>query len=262
MDLFVRINNDVSYPIVRMTDAIISNGREAKNIVLKMSHTEAENIFVDNVDMDLIRKYVIPKETITQIGTDENNEPIYSTSYEDEEVSEEVDLSDFCLAGNIVDYRDGTLSVYMSKISDKELLGVMGDKATSKKTLNQFLDCVDKAIEFIPDDRVDEFKMLFPDWKVDAAYETAQRIVYMGVVYKVLQTHISQENWTPDVAPSLFARVLTDEVSNEILEWVQPDSTNAYKTGDTVLYENQVWVSTCDNNVWAPGTFGWEVVAE
>jgi len=29
-----------------------------------------------------------------------------------------------------------------------------------------------------------------------------------------------------------------------------------------VWYENQLWISTVDNNVWAPGVYGWEEYTE
>jgi hypothetical protein len=40
--------------------------------------------------------------------------------------------------------------------------------------------------------------------------------------------------------------------------WKQPtDSTNAYKLGDLVFYENKRWRSTITGNVWQPGVSGW-----
>ena len=30
--------------------------------------------------------------------------------------------------------------------------------------------------------------------------------------------------------------------------------------GDKVTYNGKTWVSTVDNNVWAPETYGWEEV--
>ena len=43
-----------------------------------------------------------------------------------------------------------------------------------------------------------------------------------------------------------------------IPEWIQPDSTNAYMTGDKVMHNGRTWISTIDNNVWEPGVYGWE----
>ena len=31
--------------------------------------------------------------------------------------------------------------------------------------------------------------------------------------------------------------------------------------GNVVSFENQLWESTVDNNVWQPGVYGWEVKA-
>lgn len=42
-----------------------------------------------------------------------------------------------------------------------------------------------------------------------------------------------------------------------IPEWEQPDSTNGYMTGDKVIFNNHIWESTVDNNVWTPGVYGW-----
>ena len=40
-------------------------------------------------------------------------------------------------------------------------------------------------------------------------------------------------------------------------EWAQPSGAHdAYKSGERVLYENEVWVSTTDANVWSPGVYG------
>jgi hypothetical protein len=74
-----------------------------------------------------------------------------------------------------------------------------------------------------------------------------------------LTSHLSQADWTPDTAPSLFAKVLIPDV-NEIPMWEQPDSTNPYMTGDKVRHNDKTWISNYDNNVWEPGIYGWEEV--
>lgn len=81
------------------------------------------------------------------------------------------------------------------------------------------------------------------------------------MLYTVLQAHTSQATWTPDVSPSLFARVLIPD-PEVVPDWVQPDSTNPYMTGDKVRHNDKVWESTVDNNVWEPGVYGWIEVEE
>lgn len=98
---------------------------------------------------------------------------------------------------------------------------------------------------------------LYPSWKAEVNYSIGDRVLYDDVLYKVLQAHTSQETWTPTDAPSLFAKVLIP--SEDIIpEWEQPDSTNPYMEGDKVMYSGKIYISIIDNNVWAPGVFGWE----
>ena len=84
-------------------------------------------------------------------------------------------------------------------------------------------------------------------------------MLHGGVLYKVLQAHTSQETWKPDASPSLFAKVLIPDY-NAIPAWEQPDSTNAYMKGDQVTHYGKTWESDIDNNVWAPGVYGWSEV--
>lgn len=88
------------------------------------------------------------------------------------------------------------------------------------------------------------------------------KVLYDGVLYKVLQNHTSQEGWTPTSAPSLFVKVLTSE--GEILDWEQPSSTNPYMKGDKVKYNGKVYESLIDNNVWSPDGYpvGWKLIEE
>lgn len=107
-----------------------------------------------------------------------------------------------------------------------------------------------------------EVRLLYPRWKIGISYTVGQFVNHNEVLYKVLTEHTSQTDWTPDVSPSLFAKVLIDPTGETIPEWVQPDSTNAYMTGDKVKHNGLTYVSTVDNNVWEPGIYGWELAKE
>ena len=101
-------------------------------------------------------------------------------------------------------------------------------------------------------------------WEVGVTYEVGRYLQYKGVLYKVLQPHTSQETWTPDVAPSVYAKVLIDPTGETIPDWEQPDSTNAYMTGDKVRFEGVVYESVIDNNIWSPTAYpaAWKIVEE
>lgn len=104
---------------------------------------------------------------------------------------------------------------------------------------------------------------LFEMWSDSKHYEKDERVTYNGTLYKCLQAHDAQADWTPTDAPSLWAKVLPGQ-SGEIGEWEQPGSTNGYKTGDKVTHNGKTWESTADNNVWEPGAVGapWKEVTE
>lgn len=97
---------------------------------------------------------------------------------------------------------------------------------------------------------------LFPSWVAGKAYEADARVKHDGVLYKCLQAHTSQADWTPTAAPSLWAKVLIPDPGT-IPEWEQPESTNPYMAGDKVTHNGKTWVSDIDNNVWEPGEYGW-----
>ena len=97
---------------------------------------------------------------------------------------------------------------------------------------------------------------IHPAWRDGAAYATGRRVRHDSTLYKVLQDHTSQADWTPDAAPSLFAKVLIPD-PDVIPEWEQPDSTNPYSAGDKVTHNGKTWVSNIDGNVWEPGVYGW-----
>ena len=122
-----------------------------------------------------------------------------------------------------------------------------------------FIEAFVKLRNLATDEMSLQVPNLYPTWKVEVDYKTGERVLYNDILYKVLQDHTSQETWTPDAAGSLFAKVLIPDV-NVIPAWEQPDSTNAYKTGDKVTHKDKTWVSTVDNNVWEPGVYGWDEV--
>ena len=119
---------------------------------------------------------------------------------------------------------------------------------------------IESAVKSLSDEDALNGVELFPQWSGDGVeYKTGDRVRHGGILYRVLQDHTSQEGWFPVAAPSLFAVVLIPD-PDVIPEWVQPDSTNPYMTGDKVTHNGQTWISTIDNNVWEPGVYGWEVV--
>lgn len=123
----------------------------------------------------------------------------------------------------------------------------------------KYRNIINQIANYLPDEEALDTPLLFEQWKEGENYKVGKRLCHNGILYKVLQEHISQPDWTPEAAVSLFARVLIPS-EDDIPEWVQPDSTNPYMMGDKVTHNGKTWVSTADYNVWEPGVYGWDEV--
>ena len=112
----------------------------------------------------------------------------------------------------------------------------------------------------VDDNTALRMREFYPEWAAGVDYGTGFKVQRGGVLYKVLQAHTSQDDWTPDAAPSLFAKVLIPD-ETVAPEWEQPGSTNQYSAGDKATHNGKTWVSAVDNNVWEPGVYGWTEVS-
>lgn len=103
-----------------------------------------------------------------------------------------------------------------------------------------------------------DYSELFPNWKTSTEYKVGNKVRYSELLYKCIQEHTSQDDWTPDVTQALWVQVSVEEWP----EWVQPaGSHDAYMKDDKVSHNEKHWISTADDNVWEPGVYGWNEVA-
>ena len=126
----------------------------------------------------------------------------------------------------------------------------------TKSEAKAFISALVTLREKATDEQALAVLALYPVWRSGVNYAAGIRVLYNGILYKVLTAHTSQDDWTPDAAPSLFAKVLIPD-ETIISEWEQPDSTNPYSTGDKVTHNGKTWISDIDSNVWEPGVYGW-----
>ena len=137
----------------------------------------------------------------------------------------------------------------------------------TQATFTQVQQSLHKVAKMVASEVTDDAKALaiqefYDDWEIGVKYEVGTYIRYEGVLYKVITAHTSQSDWTPTSASSLFAKVLIDPTGETINEWVQPDSTNPYMTGDKVTFNGKTYESVIDNNVWSPSAYpaGWKEI--
>ncbi len=92
-------------------------------------------------------------------------------------------------------------------------------------------------------------------WEPHTEYEEGDIRSFDDAIWICQQPHTSQEDWTPDVAVSLWSRYRQEGI---VTQWVQPDGAGGpnlpYNTGDRVEHNGSIWVSLVDDNVWEPGT--------
>ena len=117
---------------------------------------------------------------------------------------------------------------------------------------------IDTALATLPDENAVDAVTLFPKWRPLEDYVMGYRLQWKDKLYRVVQTHTSQEGWEPDKTPALFTEI---PKPGEIPEWKQPTGAqDAYMTGEKVRHDGKIWISDVDNNVWEPGVYGWSVV--
>lgn len=117
---------------------------------------------------------------------------------------------------------------------------------------------IEERAKELPDSTAFEVPYMFPQWKIKD-YQTGDRVQYSGTLYKCLQPHTAQADWTPDIAVSLWVRV--DDPSIEWPDWIQPvGAQDAYPQGAKVSHNEKHWISDVDGNVWEPGAVGTETL--
>ena len=120
---------------------------------------------------------------------------------------------------------------------------------------------IEKAAISLSDEDAIGCVELFPAWAADVAYTVDERIRYGGKLYRCVQAHTSQADWTPDATPALWTEVAAP---GEILVWKQPTGAqDAYRIGDKVHYPDingPIYECTSDYNIYPPDQFGWKLV--
>lgn len=120
-----------------------------------------------------------------------------------------------------------------------------------------------KAAVSLDDEDALEAVELFPVWEADKAYAADVRIRYGEKLYRCVQAHTSQADWTPDATPALWTEVAKP---GEIPVWKQPTGAqDAYRIGDKVHFptaDDPVYESLIDYNVYSPAEYpaGWKQI--
>ena len=176
MNTYIKINS-INYPAeiyghVRDRDW---DNRESKVIILRMTIDEALALFTDNVQWSI----VYGTQTIPQ--------------------------NDFIIAGPITDNRNGTVSVRMGKPTAAEVSNVITGGAVDLPTAYAMRAVIEDSVTALDDETAATVPSLFTPWTVGEAVEVGDRRYYAPRLYKAVQAHTTQADWTPDITPALWA---------------------------------------------------------
>ena len=121
----------------------------------------------------------------------------------------------------------------------------------------------------LTDEQAMEVATIYPVWETGRAYAVDDIVSYgtNGVgdpqLYRVVQAHTSQADWTPDSVPALYDAFGLDDTGYPV--WSQPTGAHdAYNAGDIVSYNGTLYRSLIDGNAWSPDAYpaGWELYIE
>lgn len=128
--IYVKIN-DTLYPATITGEEKDWNWgeRPSKSITVEMSHAEADALFVDGAVWSMVERVEVPT-----VKLDENGMPVIGADgmfvQDGTKIREtEQDCSEYDLAGELIDHRNGKITAKMGKHTAEELLAViMGGK--------------------------------------------------------------------------------------------------------------------------------------
>lgn len=122
----------------------------------------------------------------------------------------------------------------------------------------QFRRALQMFAASLDDEKALEVATIYDAWEVGKAYSVGEFLTYgtnnVGdpQLYKVVQAHTSQGDWTPDCTASLYDAIGLDAEGYPV--WSQPTGAHdAYNTGDIVDYNGALYKSLIDGNTTVPG---------
>lgn len=218
MSIYVKVNN-TEYPATVTGDRADRSwdGRDTKTIHLTMTHDEVATLLPDNTPWSIVQR-----ETVDKL--DEQGQPTGET----EERVQEYDNSAYSIAGDITDYRDGTVSIKMGKPTETEsakatVTALAGAPVTYARAV-ELRPIIEQASESLPDSDAAKAVEMFPRW-ADHIGETVKPgdrrsdTDESGVlhIYRVNkgQGHTTQENWPPHSTPAMWTIINVDHAGTQ-----------------------------------------------
>ena len=213
MAIYIKVNNTEYLAAVNgVGNDRTWDGRDTKTVTLTMTHEEAAALLTDNTTWSIVQRDMVDV-------LDEQGQPTGETK----EVVNEYDNSEYSLAGDTTDHRNGTVSIKMGKPTESELskatvTALVGQSITPQRAA-RLRPLIEAAATSLSDGEAVAAVELFPKWEHPHDYVVGNRVSDGGKLYKCQQAHTSQTDWNPAATPAL---------------WVVIDATHAGTQDDPI----------------------------
>lgn len=182
--------------------------RESVAVHLTMPYAQAAALLPNNTPWSNVFR-----ETKDKLDNDGN--PTGQT----EEVVTEEDMSAYSLAGEIVDHRDGTVSIKMGRPTETEsakatVTALAGGPVTYARAV-KLRPIIEQAAVSLSDGEAASVPELITAWAYPVACAKGDRRSYGGKVYKCRLGHTSQADYTPDKTPNLWTIINVDHAGTQ-----------------------------------------------
>lgn len=218
MAIYIKVNN-TEYPAeINGNPKDRSWGeRDTKTVTLTMTASEVAALLPDNTPWSIVQRDMVDV-------LDEQGQPTGETK----EVVNEYDNSEYSLAGDITDHRNGTVSIKMGKPTETEnavgaVVALTGEVVTVARAA-ELRPMIEQASASLSDGEAAKSPELFPRW-ADHIGETVKPgdrrsdMDESGVlhVYRVNkgQGHTTQENWPPHSTPAVWTIINIDHAGTQ-----------------------------------------------
>lgn len=215
---FIKVNGQ-EYPATLIYNYKDRNWdmRETQTVHLTMPYAQAAALLPDNTPWSIVQRDMVDV-------LDEQGQPTGETK----EVVNEYDNSEYSLAGDITDHRDGTVSIKMGKPTETEnavgaVVALTGEVVTMARAV-ELRPVIEQASASLSDGEAAKSPELFPRW-ADHIGETVKPgdrrsdMDESGVlhVYRVNkgQGHTTQENWPPHSTPAVWTIINVDHAGTQ-----------------------------------------------
>lgn len=210
MSTFIKVNN-TEYPVT-VTGNYRDNDwnfRKTKTLFLELSYAEVLALLPAGTPWSIVERDTIYK-------TDENG----ALTGETEEIVSEIDCSEYSLSGNIIDHRNGTVSIKMGKPTTAEdssatVVALVGEPVTLMRAM-ALRPVIETATVNLSDDEAAKSPELITRWadhigETVAPGDRRSDEDADGVlrVYKVREGkgHTTQKSWPPHLTPDMWVVV-------------------------------------------------------